>query len=386
MSLLLAQFVPVWAPPVLGWGRKIRAGARPAGMEGNPRRGRVLSLPFVPSPLCHLQGHPAGAKDSGDPNHSAVGNPLGIPSSSRENSAMGTGNRLELPPGAGGGRGGGGSRASIRSCSPEVAHGAGVTAGPWEGTSASGPDRSPGSARPRRRSGRDKIPTGMLEKNPERLGFRAWCFQRLRAVGMGDWGTGGVPRFQLDGISAPRTKCNSTIPQFQNSTISTVPQFHSSILGARTERGWCLHRSGNVSTGQKVFFPLSGVPGKAGKGAGEAPAAAGSSQPFILLARRNYISISQITPQLPLLPAPSPPRGVSARSTREPRGRKGCQRGMDPGGSRARLPGMGGWGQSRIFGAEGVSPPPLPEGLGDGNGAGRDPELALSILGEFWGC
>lgn len=224
MSLLLAQFVPVWAPPVLGWGRKIRAGARPAGMEGNPRRGRVLSLPFVPSALCHLQGHPAGAKDSGDPSHSAVGNPLGIPSSSRENSAMGTGNRLELPSGAGGGRGGGGSRASIRSCSPEVAHGAGVTAGPWEGTSASGPDRSPGSARPRRRSGRDKIPTGMLEKIQ-----RGWDLGLGASSGCGqwEWGTGELEESPGSSLMEFLHQEPSAIPQFHNFQI---PQFHSSTV------------------------------------------------------------------------------------------------------------------------------------------------------------
>lgn len=142
----------------------------------------------------------------------------------------------------------------------------------------------------------------------ERLGPRARCFQRLRAAGMGDRGIGGVPVFQPDG--------NSAIPQFHNN--STIPRFQPSL-------GHGQSAAGNGPTGPKALFlpspPFLEMPGR-GR---EKPPLQHSALHPLSRARRNYISINQITPA-PLSPF------SAARSTPEPRGRKGWERGMDPGG------------------------------------------------------
>lgn len=288
-------------------------------------------MPFVPSPLCLCQlqlcqGHSAGDKDSGDLSGtsrgqqrqhlgtgSSVRNPVDVPRANREISAMGRGNRLELPPGGGGG---GWNSPSIRSCPPGARGRCGVTAGPSKGTSDN--ERVWPGSMARISSGRDQIPTGMLEEAVERLRPWAWCFQRLR-------GLGGLEEFPLE---------------FQHQQPKAIPQLHLSLgqgLRVPPSRRECLHRA-------KSAFPPLCCSWKCWEGAGGAPAAAGSTQPFILLAGPAAIT-AQLTklplrsPSLqPLQPLPgelrSPGTGKAGRKGWIPAGAAlGCQEweaGIDP--------------------------------------------------------
>lgn len=191
------------------------------------------------------------------------------------------GKRLELPPGGGGG---GGNPASIRrSRTVPVSlpgHQKGQVTTSW-------PDRSRGSARPRRRSGRDQIPTGMLQEAPGEAQTSGSVLPA--AAGSGNGGLGDWRGPGWDFCIEP----------------SAIPQFHPSLGHGQSAAGASI-ALGMSPLGQKLFSPTLCRSWKYREGGGRSPRWSGEHSTLHPLsrARRNYVSINQITPPLPALSVP----------------------------------------------------------------------------------
>lgn len=162
---------------------------------------------------------------------------------------------------------------------------------------------------------------GMLEGargEPQTLGLVLPAAAGSGNGKLGDWRN---PRWNF---------CTRNQPQFHNN--STIAKFHPSLGHGHSVTG-ASTALGMSPLGKKCFPPSLLFLERLGRGGKrEAPAAAGSTQPFILLAGPAAIT-SQLTKLLPLLSAPSPPRGASARSTLEPRAGRAGREGWIPAGA-----------------------------------------------------